>query len=188
MAASDTWIGFDSGAAGFFGDTRFFRSLGAPARLAGARRVLGLRAGFLDVLTSPRAFLMFWTLGREIFNALAICEPVLPASTSFFTLARMASVILARLRCSTSRGVFAGRPRFPPAATLTARTKAPTLLNPNAAGNAASSRFNPEAIECSSCATRPLAAARALILSVIIGHVYHGRSPRCKIASPKPYV
>ena len=77
MDSSDTWLGFDSGAAGFFGETRFFRSLGAAARLAGARLVLGLRAGFLDVLTSPKAFLMFWTLGSEIFNALAICDPVL---------------------------------------------------------------------------------------------------------------
>ena len=82
MAASDTWIGFDSGAAGFFGDTRFFRSLGAPARLAGARRVLGLRAGFLDVLTSPRAFLMFWTLGSEIPSAFATWDPVFPALTN----------------------------------------------------------------------------------------------------------
>jgi hypothetical protein len=30
-----------------------------------------------------------------------------------------------------------------------------------------------------------LAAARALILSVIIGHVYHCRAPGCKIASRK---
>src|ERR1019366_2476969 len=63
--SADTWLGFDSGAAGFFGETRFFRSLGAAARLAGARRALSLRGGFGDVLTSPRAFLMFWTLGSE---------------------------------------------------------------------------------------------------------------------------
>ena len=46
----------------------------------------------------PRAFLMFCTLGREIPTALAIWEPVLPTSTSFFTRARIALVILARFR------------------------------------------------------------------------------------------
>jgi len=49
VAASDTWLGFDSGAAGFFGETRFFGIFGAAARLAGVRWALRLRAGFLDV-------------------------------------------------------------------------------------------------------------------------------------------
>ncbi len=41
---------------------------------------------------------MFWTLGSEIPNALATWDPVLPALTNWPTLARMASVIVARLR------------------------------------------------------------------------------------------
>jgi len=49
VAASDTWPGFDSGAAGFFGGTRFFGIFETVARLAGARLALRLRAGFLDV-------------------------------------------------------------------------------------------------------------------------------------------
>jgi hypothetical protein len=36
--------------------------------------------------------------------------------------------------------------------------------------------------------TRALAIARTLILSVIIGHVYHCRAPGCKIASPRSVV
>ena len=124
MDASDTWLGFDSGAADFFCDTSFFRSLGAAARLAGVRRILGSRAGFLDVLTSPRAFLMFWTLGSEIFNALAICDPVFPAFTNLLTFARIASVILARLRVLGTVD-FLGRPTLPlPPAALMAATNA----------------------------------------------------------------
>ena len=48
--------------------------------------------------TSPSAFLTFCTLGREIPTALAIWLPDLPAFTSFFTWARVASVMTARLR------------------------------------------------------------------------------------------
>src|ERR1035438_8055723 len=124
VPASETWPVFDSRAAGFFGETRFFRSLGAAARLAGARRALRLRAGFFAVLTSPRVFLTFWTLGREIFNALAICDPVFPAFTNLPTFARIASVILARLRVLGTID-FLGRPTLPlPPAALMAATNA----------------------------------------------------------------
>src|SRR6185312_5511267 len=53
---------------------------------------------YLRALTRPSAFLMFCTLGSEIPTSLAICAPVLPDSESFFTWARVASVITERLR------------------------------------------------------------------------------------------
>src|SRR5580692_1297909 len=88
---------------------------------------------------SPSAFLIFWTLGSEILRVFAIAPPVWPASTSFFTSARVASVMTA-LRRRFAGAFFleaflpAGRPAFfflrlPPAglgpnAALTAFVKA----------------------------------------------------------------
>src|ERR1017187_4396327 len=91
---------------------RGFRKQTTPADQSGGRSPMArLRRRYARGFTRPSAFLMFWTLGSEMPRALLICEPVFPDSTSFFTLARVSSVIMARLRRFAFAAPFEGLPR-----------------------------------------------------------------------------
>ena len=92
--SAEAGAAFGAEGAAFLIAERFLRTLGAG--LVFGARALVFFGSFLD-RTSPRAFLMFCTLGIEIPKDLALCEPVFPALTSVFTWMRVASVILARL-------------------------------------------------------------------------------------------
>src|SRR5262245_45455729 len=69
-----------------------------PPPMAGAGRGEECQPELQRFFTRPSAFLMFCTLGIEIPTVAAISFPVLPASTSFFTWARVSSVMMARVR------------------------------------------------------------------------------------------
>ena len=113
-------------------------AVGAGGRGAAGAFFAGLFLAFdLRDLTKRPAFLIFCTLEREIPAALAICEPDFPACTSFFTRARVAAVMTARLWVFGTAAAFLGRPALRPflqppprAADLTALRKDFTSAKP----------------------------------------------------------
>ena len=130
-ASARTSTGIAAAAKAFFGDAflvGIFLGFGGTAFLTGTAFAtfftflvffaLALGAAFARPFTSPSSFLMFCTLGSEIPTLSAICEPVLPAPTSFFTRARVASVIFARLPRLVTFAAFGGLLRFVSTASL----------------------------------------------------------------------
>ena len=96
-----------------------------PAAKAYRVRRESSESDYFRGFASPRAFFIFWTLGSEMPTSLAISSPVLPASASFLTAARVASVITDRFRrflAPPPPDFEAGRPRLPEEAALRAST------------------------------------------------------------------
>ena len=129
----------------------------------------------LRLFTRPNAFLMFRTLGSEIPTALATCDPVLPALTSFFTRARMALVILARLRVFGVAAAFLGLPTLrlarsmpPPTAALTALMNGSRSGKPYCLWRTANSWRSSVSTVLSRSASSARTASSCLILEVII--------------------
>jgi hypothetical protein len=143
---------------------------------AGVKRIRKSRGYFLRACTSPKAFFTFCTLGKEMPTTLAISAPVLPASASFFTWARVSSVMTARLRRflpGPPAREPGGRPRRrgprrPPAAASTASAKASALSKPYCLGRFARARLRSSATAISRAAALCFSAFNSLILSVIM--------------------